>query len=146
VGDALSNRKIAAEYIAALGRNDVAALMEMYTDDMCLRVPGSTCTSGVYSKAQVRELGARVPEFFPRGLAFVVHGMVAENDSVAVEAESTGTHVSGKLYNNRYHFLIRLREGRICEVREYLDTQMVHEVICGGQTADAPIGQEKTLR
>jgi len=132
MGDVLSNKRVVAEYIAALGRNDVPALMEMYTDDMCLRVPGSTCTSGVYDKAQLRELGARVPEFFPGGLAFVIHGMVAENDLVAVEAESTGVHVSGKPYNNRYHFLIRLRGGRISEVREYLDTEMVQDVICGG--------------
>ena len=130
-----ANKDVVRHYFAALSRNDIAALMDMYAEDMCLRVPGNTCTSVIYTKAQLGELGRHVPEIFPQGLRFIVHGMVAEGDCVAVEAESSGTHVSGQPYNNHYHFLIQLRDGRIVEVREYLDTQLVNDVICGGGMA-----------
>ena len=48
--------------------------------------------------------------------------MTAEDDRVAVEAESMAKLVNGERYHNRYHFLFVLRDGRIQAVKEYLDT------------------------
>ena len=48
--------------------------------------------------------------------------MTAEDDRVAVEAESKAKLVNGTLYHNRYHFLFVVRDGRIHAVKEYLDT------------------------
>ena len=45
--------------------------------------------------------------------------MTAEDDRVAVEATSYGAMKSGPAYQNRYHFLFRISEGRITEVLEY---------------------------
>lgn len=59
--------------------------------------------------------------------------VTAEGDRVAVEAESFATHVSGKPYNNKYHFLMRFRDGKLLEFKEYMDTEMVTDVLCGGQ-------------
>ena len=127
------NKEIVQKYFDVLTRNDIPILLDMYAEDMVLRVPGTTCISGVFGKAQLGKFAASVLDTFPKGLKFIVHSMVAENDSVAVEAESIGTHVSGKHYNNKYHFLIRLRDGKIIESREYMDTQLVTDVICGGK-------------
>ncbi len=52
-----------------------------------------------------------------------VKGAIAEGDQVAVEAESWGELKNGRVYNQEYHFLITLRDGKISAVREYLDTQ-----------------------
>lgn len=59
--------------------------------------------------------------------------MKAEGERVAVEAESEGMHVSGKLYSNDYHFLFRFRDGKIIEYKEYMDTERVTDILCGGQ-------------
>jgi hypothetical protein len=59
------------------------------------------------------------------GLRMTPTGMVAEGDRVAVEAESYGELANGRVYDQRYHFLMTIRDGRIAEVREYLDTQHV---------------------
>ena len=45
--------------------------------------------------------------------------MIGEDDKVAVEAESHGEMKSGKIYNNVYHFLFTLRDGKVSNVREY---------------------------
>jgi ketosteroid isomerase-like protein len=108
-------------------------MMELYDDSMQLHVPGNTLISGTFGKAQLAEFASRVLEAFPQGLVFSVTGMVAEGDKVAVQAESRGVHVSGQPYHNQYHFLITVRDGRIFESREYMDTEQVTRVICGGQ-------------
>ena len=55
--------------------------------------------------------------------------MTAEGERVALEAESHGTHKSGKKYNNHYHFLFRIRDGKIAEIREYADTAHARDVL-----------------
>jgi ketosteroid isomerase-like protein len=99
---------------------------------MVLHVPGNTCTSGAYDKPRLLELAGMVRTAFPRGLVLKVKGLVAEGDKVAAEVESTGIHVSGRPYANQYHFLITIRDGRVLECREYLDTELVTDVICNG--------------
>ena len=56
-------------------------------------------------------------------------GLTAEGDRVAVEAESYGEMATGKIYNNLYHFLLEVRDGKIHAVREYLDTMHAKEVL-----------------
>jgi ketosteroid isomerase-like protein len=58
---------------------------------------------------------------------------VAEGDKVAVEAVSEGQHVSGQTYSNEYHFLFEFREGKLLKLKEYMDTERVTDVLCGGQ-------------
>jgi ketosteroid isomerase-like protein len=52
---------------------------------------------------------------------------------VAIEAESSAVHVSGKRFDNKYHFLMRLRDGKIVRLTEYMDTELVTDVLCGGR-------------
>ena len=75
----------------------------------------------------------RVLDVFPKGIHFTIKELTAEGDRVAIEAESRGEHVSGKTYANQYHFLMRLRDGKIIEFKEYMDTEMVTDILCGGQ-------------
>ena len=72
-------------------------------------------------------------EVFPQGLQFTVLDMVAEGDKVAVEAVSEGEHASGQTYSNEYHFLFEFRDGKLLRLKEYMDTEMVTDVLCGGQ-------------
>jgi ketosteroid isomerase-like protein len=72
-------------------------------------------------------------EAFPEGLHFEILNMTAEEDRVAVEATSRGLHASGKLYANHYHFLFHLRDGKIAVMKEFMDTELATEVLCGGR-------------
>jgi ketosteroid isomerase-like protein len=51
--------------------------------------------------------------------------IVAEDDAVVVLARGEVTTVAGKPYNNSYCFVIRMRDGQMVELREYLDTELV---------------------
>ena len=40
-------------------------------------------------------------------------------------------HASGKPYNNKYHFLLTIKNGKILELKEYMDTQMAAKILLG---------------
>jgi ketosteroid isomerase-like protein len=94
---------------------------------------GNTLISGAYDKPAIAAMAAGVLQAFPDGIKFTIHAITAEDDRVAVEAESHARHVSGKPYNNHYHFLFRWRDGQLVELKEYMDTEHVTDVICGGE-------------
>jgi ketosteroid isomerase-like protein len=84
----------------------------------------------------VRELYAEDFELWTAS----IDAMTAEGERVAVEAKSEGVHTSGARYHNRYHFLLVVRDGRITELKEYLDTEHAREVLAGGSAAAAAAG------
>jgi ketosteroid isomerase-like protein len=127
------NKAAALRFFDAINRGDTATVVDSYADDGQLETMGQTLISGVYSKAQIKAAAGQIFEAFPKGLRFIVHHLTAEDDRVAIEAESVGEHVSGRLYNNHYHFLMFLRDGKIVRFKEYLDTELATEVLCGGQ-------------
>ena len=82
-----------------------------------------------YTKASYRKLVEDSVRDFPTGLRFTVLATTAEEDRVAVEGESYGIARTGKTYNNLYHLLVLLENGKIKTVREYLDSGHVTETL-----------------
>ena len=119
-------------FVEAISRGDSQAIQDTYAEDGSCWTIGSMPISGRFGKAEIAQASGAVLDVFPDGLKFTVHGMTAEGDRVAIEAESNGLHVSGKHYNNVYHFLMRVRDGKIVEWKEYMDTMHANDVLCGG--------------
>lgn len=67
------------------------------------------------------------PSIFVGGAKMTPLVLTAEDDRVSMTAESTGTTPDGRTYTNVYHYLFRFRDGKIVEVREYMDTQSAAE-------------------
>lgn len=122
------NKKLAAEFFGRFDANDVAGALACLADDATWWIagkPGAVPSAGIYSKRKVSRL---LDDMFARlkdGMRMSVKGAIAEADRVAVEVESRGELRNGRVYSNEYHFLLRMRDGKIAEVREYLDTQHV---------------------
>ena len=51
--------------------------------------------------------------------------LVADDNAVAVETAGTGKLLDGRDYDNRYAWFFRLKDGRITEIHEYLDSLYV---------------------
>jgi len=126
-----ANKQLARDFIDALSRADTDWVLEHYADDMVLWTAGSLPFSGVHTREEIRPLMEGILGAFPNGLRFTVKALTAEQDRVAIEASSRGLHASGKLYENDYHFLMRIRDGKVVEIKEYLDTLHAHEVLLG---------------
>lgn len=67
--------------------------------------------------------------------------IVAEDDTVVVLARGEVTTVAGKPYNNSYCFVIRMRDGQMVELREYLDTELVAEALAPPTAPAQPASQ-----
>ncbi|MBT4518603.1 MAG: nuclear transport factor 2 family protein [Halieaceae bacterium] len=127
------NKAIVSQFFTALNAGDVDAIANTYADDGYVETMGSTLISGRFTKDQIVAVTGDIFEVFPNGLKFTVEDMIAEGERVAVEAHSEGEHISGKTYRNEYHFLFEFRDGKLIKLKEYMDTEQVTDVLCGGQ-------------
>ena len=127
------NKLAVTAFMEAMNRGDTEALLDAYAEDGYVWTMGNTLISGKYDKVQIRAFADGVFEAFPEGLSFRVISMTAEEDRVAVEAVSDGKHASGVNYSNNYHFLFTLRDGKVVSLKEYMDTELATDVLCGGQ-------------
>lgn len=127
------HKQVVEEFFAALNEGNVDTLLKLYDEEGTCWTSGNTLISGTMTTAQIVQGAGAVFDVFPQGLRFIIKAMTAEGDRVAVEAESIGEHVSGVTYNNHYHFLFEFRDGRVLRLKEYMDTEMVTDILCGGQ-------------
>lgn len=80
-------------------------------------------------QGQLANIGKLLADNMKAPMTMKVHAMTAEGDRVAVEAESYGELKNGAVYNNQYHFLFIVRDGKIKAVKEYNDTKHAAEVL-----------------
>ncbi|MEQ8230145.1 MAG: nuclear transport factor 2 family protein [Gammaproteobacteria bacterium] len=122
------NKAVVTRFWEAFSAARYDDAVAMLSDDATWWVAGDTDLSGTYSKSEFAALLAQVTALAPNGITVTPKLLTAEDDRVSVEAESLGAISNGKTYRNIYHFMMVVRDGRICAVREYLDTEHVTEV------------------
>jgi ketosteroid isomerase-like protein len=127
------NKRLARRMIAALTNADVDFIKEYYAEDFQIWVAGSLPFSGKGDKASAVAGMPAVLSLFPSGLRFSIVAMTAEDDRVAIEATSVGTTALDRHYRQEYHFLMRVRDGKIVEWKEYMDTEQARKVLIGDQ-------------
>jgi uncharacterized protein len=123
------NKKIASDLLACFTAGDVAGALDMLSDDATWWIagkPGQLPVVGTHDKEQIARVFQGMLGQLRNGLRMTVKGAIAEGDKVALEVESHGEPRSGRVYNQEYHMLITIRDGKISAVREYLDTQHVY--------------------
>ncbi len=125
-----ANKKLVTEFWEAFSASNYDKVLSMLADDATWWVAGNFELSGTYTKAQFAELLKGVTGALPQGIKVMPKMLTADEDRVSVEAESYAPHTSGKIYNNFYHFMMRVRNGKIASVREYLDTMHAKEILC----------------
>jgi ketosteroid isomerase-like protein len=119
------NKKLVLDFLGHYAAGRYEAALAMLAPDSQWWLPGHKDefpAAGWVDKATVeKRLWANL-KLLPNGLEITTGAITAEDDRVAVEAESKATLVNGRTYHNRYHFLFVVRDGSIVAVKEYLDT------------------------
>lgn len=141
------NKQLAHELFARFTASDIPGVMRLMTDDATWQLPGKPGQmpiAGLQSKAQIERVFHNMLARLRHGLRMTATSMIAEDDKVAVEAESYGELKNGRTYDQRYHLLIVFRDGKICEVREYLDTQHTFAVWFQPEDATVPATKSRT--
>jgi ketosteroid isomerase-like protein len=132
-----ANKEIARRFVEeVLSQGDVDAARELYAEDFEVWTAGTLPFSGSSNKAQALEGMSAVLGLFPKGLTFSVDAMTAEGGRVAIEAHSDGITAAGPRYQQTYHFLMEVRDGRITRFKEFMDTELARRVLVEGREAD----------
>lgn len=128
MNDIAANKDIVAKFWQAFSRSDFDAALALLDDNVTWWVSGTTGISGNYDKLGLKELFSSVAGGTKAGVQVIPSLMTAEENRVAMEAVSDGETLEGKIYENKYHFQHILGNGKISEVREYMDPEHVREV------------------
>ena len=124
------NKELVQEFFNLLSSGSNKYL-DFYNDESVIWTAGENAIGGSRSKSEVVGFAKSILDSFPEGIIFNVMNLVAENDYVAAEVEGLAMHVSGKPYNNKYHFLLKIKNNKILELKEYMDTQLAAKVLLG---------------
>ena len=128
---ASENKDLMQNIFAELAQGNARPFVEAMADDFRWTMPGSTRWSGTYEgkQAVLTELLAPLRSMIADRVRTRAHRFIAEGDLVVVEARGDNTTKTGRPYNNTYCFVARLDGGKLREITEYLDTELVTAVL-----------------
>lgn len=86
---------------------------------------------GEMDAGEKSDLLARVRDRFPGGVRQTVRRSFAGDDIAVLEVAGDGMFLGERPYRNRYCFVVRVADGRVTQVREYLDTRHAASVFEG---------------
>jgi ketosteroid isomerase-like protein len=124
------NKHVVLDFYEAGARGDMDACFALLDDDITWTNIGNTKFSGTYSgkQALVEELLGPLFGQLKAGIASTIERLTAEDDVVVAQTAGTAETHDGTAYNNTYCQVIRIRDGKIAEVKEYFDTALVDAV------------------
>ncbi|MEV4144342.1 nuclear transport factor 2 family protein [Amycolatopsis sp. NPDC049691] len=128
---AAENKQLLRTAFDAWATGDIRPLLAAMADDVTWTVSGHNSWSGTFAgKESVRrDLLGPLGEQFEGTYTSTASRFVAEDDVVVVETRGSVATKTGARYDNEYCFVFRLEDGRIREITEYMDTQLVAEVL-----------------
>jgi ketosteroid isomerase-like protein len=115
------------EIMDAMSRGRVRPLFDAMADDVTWRWMGVNhwCRTFEGKQTVVDALFGGASETLGPSSSVEVHCIHADGDYVIVEHSGRNKMPDGRRYDNNYCWVFRFQDGRIAEVREYMDTQLV---------------------
>lgn len=129
--NAEDNKRIVEVFCGHFERAAIDDVLEMMSDDATWWVNGKPylfAGAGIKTKSEMAQVWHDLYALLDGGLSMDVVGMIAEGGRVAAEVRSHAATRSGKIYENDYHILFRLRDGKVVEVKEYTDLMHAAEI------------------
>ena len=121
------NRQLLQDIFAATAQGDSRPLVEHMADDFRWTIAGNGRWSRSYEgkQAMLTELFAVLRQRIEGRIKMIPQRILADGDFVVVEARGDNVTKTGLPYNNNYCFVFRLTGGKLAEVTEYMDTELV---------------------
>lgn len=112
------NRRIASELHAALNNRDLDKAMSLFADDASYIVmPGGTC----YTKDEIRKYFEKILKTYEKFVLRDIHPPVVSGDMLTHEYVNEARMHDGREGQIPAVVVMELRNGRITQVRHYLD-------------------------
>ncbi len=124
------NKQVVLDFYEAGARGDMDACFALLADDVTWTNIGSSKFSGTYIGKQAIAEDLLGPLFsqLKAGISSQIERLTAEGDIVVAQTSRTAETTDGTPYNNTYCQAIRIRDGQIADVKEYMDTALIDSV------------------
>jgi uncharacterized protein len=126
-----SNKDIVMTAWKKFSTRDPAVIEACFTEDAAWIVPERNATALALGRGEVKRLNRQeIVEFvahefgrvFVSGVNIEIKGVYGDGDTVVVEQRFSATIANGNAYQNDYCFVFKVHDGKIAEMREYMDT------------------------
>jgi ketosteroid isomerase-like protein len=123
------------EYVNRLFENlstgNANGFFDNVADDVHWTVMGTHPLAGVYKSKEdfLKNTFERLDKVLKKGVILKVDHALVSGDTAVVEMTQTSTALNGKAFPNTYCWVVRFVDGMITEVRAYVDSFLVKQVI-----------------
>jgi uncharacterized protein len=127
VVSAVENKQLMQAIFSELSAGNTRPFRDAMADDFSWTATGTTSWSGTYrgKQAVLGELFEPLFAQFADRYTNTADRFIAEGDHVVVECRGRVTTKAGTPYNNTYCYVCRLADGKLRELTEYFDTELV---------------------
>jgi uncharacterized protein len=114
-----------------LSTGNASAFFDNVADGVHWTVMGTHPLAGVYKSKEdfLKNTFERLDKVLKEGVILKVDHTLVSGDTAVVEMTQTSTALNGKPFPNTYCWVVRFVDGMITEVRAYVDSVLVKQVI-----------------
>ena len=126
--DTMANKQLLQDIYAQISKGNLQPLLDSMADDIQWTIIGSTALSGTSRGKQevidklLRPIRARLAD---GPIVFQPDRFIAEGEYVVMQARGRATALSGKPYNNTFCIVCRIVDGKVKELVDYVDTELI---------------------
>ena len=118
-----------------LNAHDIEGFLEIWDDEAVFTFPGTSILGGTHrGKAALYRFFWMLHQVMV-GLRFEPKNIAIGQEWLALEWEDHGMTITGENFDNNGVTLARLKDGKIIEARDYVDTQKLKGFIMGSRRA-----------
>jgi ketosteroid isomerase-like protein len=124
---AAENKELIRNMFAELSKGNGEAFLGGMADNVRFTIIGTTKFSGTFNGKQelISKVLGPLTAQLEGGLTLTPDNFIAEGDYVAMQARGKSNTKHGGTYNNTYCQVFKIANGKVQEVTEYLDTELV---------------------
>jgi ketosteroid isomerase-like protein len=124
---AAENKQFISNMFAELSKGNADAFLGALADDVSFTIIGTTKYSGTFKGKQelITKVLAPLNAQVEGGMTITPDNLIADGDFVAMQAHGKAQSKNGRRYDNSYCHVFRIANGKVQEVTEYLDTELV---------------------
>ncbi|MDX1581748.1 MAG: nuclear transport factor 2 family protein [Alphaproteobacteria bacterium] len=127
---AKATRAVAERMLGAISAGDVETLIACVDEDVHFYMPGQTDFHGHFEGRDAwLEAATSVLEQLAEPLALSVENMIIAGHWAVVQASGSSKTLSGQPYNQTFCFIWYVENGKIVDITEYHDTDVVRRVL-----------------
>ena len=124
-----ANKDVVTAIFAETAKGNGRPYIDAIADDAVWIGRGHNSWSGVYrgKEAILSDLLGPLSKLLDGRNTCIPTRIHADGDFVIVEAKGQNQLKDGRRYDNEYCFVIKMRDGKMIEITEYLDTELVSD-------------------